>query len=86
MLIHAVLICDSIHDVMKAERVVRNAGLWCDMVPAPRDLSSDCGMALGVRADEFAAAQAAVAGGAVRYRGWYVKTAQGYQPASPAAS
>lgn len=43
-----VVLLETVHDVMKAERTLRDAGVWCDMVPTPRELSSDCGMALEV--------------------------------------
>ncbi len=35
-----------IHDVIKAERLLLALGLPCDLVPTPRALSSDCGMAI----------------------------------------
>lgn len=82
----AVLLCDSIHDVLGAERAVKGAGLWCDMVPAPRELSSDCGMVLQVRQADMEAAQAAVGGAAVQHVGWYAESASGYQRVNSAAS
>lgn len=39
----------SIHDVTAAERRVRDGGVWCDLVPTPHALSTDCGMTLEVR-------------------------------------
>lgn len=41
-----VVLFDSIHDVLAAERVLRARGMWHDMVPVPRELSTDCGMAI----------------------------------------
>lgn len=52
---HCMLLYDSIHDVMRAEKALKQAGLWCDLVPTPRQLSSDCGMAIEL---ECAAAEA----------------------------
>ena len=52
---HCLLLYHSIHDVMRAERALKQAGLWCDLIPTPRQLSSDCGMALEF---ECAAAEA----------------------------
>ena len=37
---------DSIHDVLRAEKLLVGAGIACDMVPTPRDLSSNCGMSI----------------------------------------
>ncbi len=50
----------SIHDVMAAEHVLKSRDLWCDMIPTPRQLSSDCGMALAFREAELAAVKEAV--------------------------
>ena len=44
----AIVICQSIHDVIHAERVVKEHGMWCDLIPTPREVSSDCGMALEI--------------------------------------
>ena len=37
---------DSIHDVLRAEKILRRQGIPSDMVPTPRELSSDCGMSM----------------------------------------
>ena len=40
------LVLESVHFVMKAETLVKSAGLYCDLIPVPRNISSECGMAL----------------------------------------
>jgi hypothetical protein len=50
---HYVLLFASIHDVMAAEHAAQGFGLWCDMIPTPRQLSSDCGMAIRIRAADW---------------------------------
>lgn len=45
-----VLLFASIHDVLRAERALRDGGVWCDLVPVPRALSAECGMAVEIRA------------------------------------
>ncbi|HEY4759107.1 MAG TPA: DUF3343 domain-containing protein [Thermoguttaceae bacterium] len=40
------ILFDSIHHVLAAERFFHEQGLWCDLVPIPKDISPDCGMAL----------------------------------------
>lgn len=47
------LVCESIHDVLAAEKVLKQRGLWCDLVPTPREISSDCGMSLACRREEL---------------------------------
>jgi len=34
--------------VMRAEKLVKDAGLTCKLIPVPRELSSDCGVCLSV--------------------------------------
>ena len=41
-----VFIFHSIHRVMKAEKVLKAAGLDVRLMPVPRQLSSDCGLSL----------------------------------------
>lgn len=36
----------SIHRVMKAEKILKGAGVQILLIPAPRQISSDCGLAL----------------------------------------
>ncbi len=40
------LVFASVHQVMKAEKVLKKRGLTPDLVPMPRAISSDCGVAL----------------------------------------
>ena len=40
------LIFQSIHNVMLAEELLIEADISLEMVPVPRDISSDCGMSL----------------------------------------
>ena len=39
-------IFDSIHYVIKGEKTLKDAGLPINVIPVPREISSDCGMAL----------------------------------------
>ncbi len=43
------LLFDSIHYVMKAEELLKKAGIVIDLVPVPREISSDCGMCIAFR-------------------------------------
>ncbi len=44
--VHCVAVLQSIHYVIKGEQILKRAGLQIDVIPIPRDISSDCGMAL----------------------------------------
>jgi hypothetical protein len=38
------LLFDTIHDVLKADKILKKEKINYDLVPVPRNLSSDCGM------------------------------------------
>ena len=39
-------VLEAIHYVIKGEKILKGAGLSIDVIPVPREISSDCGMAL----------------------------------------
>jgi hypothetical protein len=41
-----VFILSSIHRVMKAEKLLKKKGFDVDIIPIPREISSDCGVAI----------------------------------------
>jgi hypothetical protein len=43
---HLTMLFDSIHHVLAAEKSFKEHGLWHDLIPVPRSLSSDCQMAI----------------------------------------
>ena len=47
-------VCESIHDVIALETLLKNLDIWCSMVPTPRSISSDCGMSLEYLAESQA--------------------------------
>ena len=50
-----IILFDSIHHVLAAEELFKERGLWCDLTPVPRDLSSNCGMAIEFRTADLEA-------------------------------
>lgn len=44
--------------VMRAEKLLKDAGYFCRLIPVPRHLSSDCGICLVVLRQESACASA----------------------------
>lgn len=46
------LLFHTIHDVLKAEKILKKHGLRFELVPVPRNLSSDCGMCIRLQ-DSF---------------------------------
>ena len=57
------LVCESIHDVLAAEKALKQRDVWCDLVPTPRELSSDCGMSLACRRVDLAVLRSLVEAG-----------------------
>jgi hypothetical protein len=57
----ALLLFRSTHDVIKAERLCRERGIAVQVIPVPRELSSECGMALEMTAAILSKAQRVIA-------------------------
>ncbi len=49
-----VLIFSSIHQVMRAEKLLKGKGIEIDLIPVPREISSDCGVAVELSTDSEA--------------------------------
>jgi len=45
------LIFYTIHDVLKAEKALKGRDVDIELVPVPRNLSSDCGMCIKLKGD-----------------------------------
>jgi hypothetical protein len=77
-----VAVFDSIHAVLAAERAFLSAALACDLVPIPRGIISDCGLALLFRMADAESARAILADPALgeRLRGIFVPGPDGYTP------
>jgi hypothetical protein len=41
----------TIHDVLRAEKILKQHGLRHELIPVPRNLSSDCGMCVKLQDD-----------------------------------
>lgn len=40
------LIADSTHFIMKLEKNLQNYGIWCRIIPLPREISAGCGLSI----------------------------------------
>ena len=59
----ALLIFQSVHEVMEAEAALKRRGLRVEMRPTPRAISSDCGMCIELDAGGLDGALEAIEGG-----------------------
>lgn len=57
----ALLLFETTRNVIKAERLLKQQGLQPRVVPVPRSISSECGMALEVDSEELLEAHQALA-------------------------
>ncbi len=67
-----VLIFHSIHKVMRAEKILRAAGLDVRLMPVPRQLSSDCGLSIAFRSADRQAVEAALRSEGCLYEAVYL--------------
>ena len=54
---HAVVLTHASSHAIRAEHVLRRAGLETKLMPVPRHLSSDCGVCVQIRAEDAAQAE-----------------------------
>lgn len=52
---YAVILVHSTSHALRAEKLVRGAGIACKLIPVPRHLSSDCGVCLRIQAADVEA-------------------------------
>jgi len=43
-----VFLFESVHRVMRAEKILKGKGIPTDLIPVPREINSDCGVAVEV--------------------------------------
>ena len=43
-----VFLFESVHRVMRAEKILKGRGIAVDLIPVPREINSDCGVAVEV--------------------------------------
>ncbi|MGQ9647985.1 MAG: DUF3343 domain-containing protein [Thermodesulfobacteriota bacterium] len=55
-LMKCVFLFESVHRVIKAEKLLKGEGIRVDLIPVPREISSDCGVALEFSAESEAKA------------------------------
>lgn len=65
------LVFDSIHQALHAEKVLLKAGLFCEMIPTPREISTSCGQSIAVSATDLASVLEVISREIIRYSGVY---------------
>ena len=79
-----VIVCESVHDVMALEHALKNAGIAVEMIPTPRELTSDCGMALEAGTSELERISQLRGELQLRWHNIFSRGKDGWQPLAPA--
>ena len=74
-----IVLFDSIHYVLAAEAVFKERDVWCDLVPVPKELSSDCGMAVEFREEDGERACKVLKDRRVKWRKMYRPVESGFE-------
>ena len=61
------LLFQSTRTVIKAERLCRNHGLSCKVIPVPRTISSECGMAIELHPEDREKIETLLNGGGISF-------------------
>ena len=72
-----VAIFSSIHYVLKAEQLLKAGNIPLDVVPVPREISGDCGMAITFAPAQLAAVQGILAAAGIAIARIFCKEAEG---------
>jgi hypothetical protein len=75
-----VAVFQSIHKVMKAEKILKQKGFPVLLIPAPRALSSDCGLALRYAPEDRLRVEETLAAASLLPQELYLKEGESYKP------
>jgi len=75
----SVFVLHSIHNVMKAEKILKDRKIAFDTIPVPKEISSDCGMAIMAVSTEAIEVKQVFMKSGIDIKGIYLKTATGYE-------
>lgn len=78
-----VIIFHSVHRVMQGEYRLKEQGLPVRLIPAPRLLTADCGLAITFAPEHAADVRKTLASHGILPLEWYVREGDGYRPLPP---
>jgi hypothetical protein len=64
-----VILFPSIHFALQAEKMIKGKGFFIDLIPVPRQLSSDCGICMLIEWEEREKLYSLLEGGGVKIEG-----------------
>ena len=75
----SVFVLYSIHNVMKSEKVLKSRGVLFDTIPVPKEISSDCGMAILVASPDRQKVRKVLGENGIDIKGTYLRTCGLYE-------
>ncbi|MCS7282581.1 MAG: DUF3343 domain-containing protein [Anaerolineae bacterium] len=67
--LYSVVLVPSTSHAVRAEKILKAAGLECKLIPVPRHISSDCGVCVRIRREDREAALRALEAAGVSVEG-----------------
>ncbi|MFZ0451330.1 MAG: DUF3343 domain-containing protein [Desulfatiglandaceae bacterium] len=74
-----VFVLFSIHNVMKTEKLLKSQKITFDTIPVPKEISSDCGMAILVASSEKNRVRKVLGESGIDIKGIYLRTCGRYE-------
>lgn len=74
-----VFVLYSIHNVMKAEKVLKSHGVLFDTIPVPKEISADCGMAILTAFNDRQRVRKVLEQSGINIKGIYLRTCGRYE-------
>ena len=75
-----IYILPSIHHILKAEKLLKKAALPFDLIPVPKEVNPDCGMALELDPDHGEIVLAALTRAGLIVEAKYLRNETGFHP------
>jgi hypothetical protein len=75
-----IFILGSIHQVLRAEKILEKAGLDFDLTPVPKEVNPDCGMAIETAPAEAEATVRAILAAGLNIEAAYRRSPGGFEP------
>jgi hypothetical protein len=72
-----VMLFGSIHQVMRVEKILKGKGVEIDLIPVPREISSDCGVAIELLSEAKEEALHLLAERGISISGCYIRDQEG---------
>jgi hypothetical protein len=85
--VKCVLLFRSVHQVMRAEKVLKGKGFEIGLIPVPREISSDCGVAIEFLCQEKREVLSILEASHISILGSYIRNQDGeFEKESPSPS